>query len=340
MHLRDCGIRYDWLGRLCACLDTTCTSYPQRLREFQSDNGLAPTGFIDAPTRLRLIETFEPLRIRTIGPFLKERRIFDTSGTEAAQYDRLADILHALHCFVPEEPYAASILAIRGITRTSDGYDQTKSARRFAQHPYSERTHFSSNKADYADSLFALMTREAGEKHVQFFMGVTSPCSIWPAGTAHLCPGQYFYKIGKHRTREPAHIEAVETMIRQNLWPEAWCYARTDDSIQYAALEGTSQIEVVRSSGASLDISDIDIERAEREIAARNPTFVDAQTIKINIHSCSLSHASSLGCQNILPGDYAEFLSALMRIAEMQQNTYGFALDIPYTLCDASEIPT
>lgn len=341
MHIRDFGIRYDWLGRLCACLNTDRASYPQRLRDWQGDNGLAPTGFIDAPTRLKLIEFFEPLRIRTVGENLwRTTSVLSTSGTEAAQYDRLTDILRAQHSFVPEEPFSASILAIRGIAPSADGYYQTESARMFAQQQYSERTHFSSNKADYADSLFALMTREDGEKHVQFFMGVTSPCSIWPAGTAHLCLGQYFYKIGRHRTREPAHIEAAEAMFQSSIWPENWLYERTEDSIRYAALESTSQIEVVRSAGDSLDLSLDDIARAEREIAARNPTFVDAQTIKINIHSCSQTHASSLGCQNILPEDYRDFLGTLMRIADLQTDRYGFALDIPYTLCDASEIST
>ncbi|MBR4984126.1 MAG: hypothetical protein IKY83_00095 [Proteobacteria bacterium] len=350
MHIRDRGIRYDWLGRLCACLNTDRAGYPQKLRDWQGANGLAPTGFIDAQTRLKLIEDeafnndlTTRLKIRTYGVdknLWRTTCALSTSGTEAALYDRLTDILLALHSYVPEEPFSASILAIRGVTPSGDGYHHTESARMFAQQPYGARTHFSSNKADYADSLFALMTREGKEKHVQCFMGVTSPCSIWPHGTAHLCLGQYFYKIGKHRTREPAHIETAEAMFRNRIWPENWLYERTEDSIRYAALEGTSQIEVVRSTGDSLDISPSDIARAEREIAERNPAFVDAQTIKINIHSCSQTHASSLGCQNILPEDYRDFLGTLMRIADLQTDRYGFALDIPYTLCDASELPT
>lgn len=338
MQIRDQGIRYDWLGRLCACLGCSRYSYAARLLEFQGDMGLEATGFLDAQTRMALTQAFEPLKIRTIGLFLQPRLILDTSGTEAAIFDRLADILQSQHCLVPEERFSSGILAIRGVTRHADGWHQTDSARAFATQPYGARDHFSSAKADYADSLIALMTREDGIKRVHLFAGVTSPCAIWPAGTAHLCPGQYLYKIGKHRTREPAHIEAAEAMFNRSQWPQGWCFERTEDSIRYAALEGTSQIEVVRSSGDSLDLSAEDIARAEREIAARNPAFVDAQIIKINIHSCSMSRASSLGCQNILPEDYARFMSELMRIAARQSECYGFALDIPYALCDASEI--
>ncbi|MBQ9243613.1 MAG: hypothetical protein IJ165_10415 [Proteobacteria bacterium] len=338
MQIRDQGIRYDWLGRLCICLGCDRHSYASRLRDFQGDMGLPATGFLDAPTRLTLTKTYEPLKIRTIGPFLHTRLILDTSGTEAAIFDRLTDILQRQNCLVPEERFSSGILAIRGVASRSDGWHQTGSARDFAAQPYGARNHFSSDKSDYADSLIALMARENGIKRVQLFAGVTSPCAIWPAGTAHLCPGQYLYKIGRHRTREPAHIEAAEAMFRQSLWPQSWCFERTEDSIRYAALEGTSQIEIVRSTGDSLDISAEDIARAEREIALRNPAFVDAQCIKINIHSCSMTRASSLGCQNILPEDYARFMSELMRMAALQTECYGFALDIPYALCDASEI--
>ena len=66
---------------------------------------------------------------------------------------------------------------------------------------------------------------------------------------------------------------------------------------------------------------------------------MDAYKIKINIHTCAFNHASSLGCQNILPQYYTDFIQTLERLANRQRETMGFALDIMYSLIDASCIP-
>ena len=329
------GLCLDWIRRLRHSLHADDeASCAQKLCEFQGDNGLEITGFVDAATRLALIDSFPELRIQLIGNHLQPRCLFENTLSDGAVYDRCEAILMSRHAWVMPLDEGLQILAVRGVQKTSEGWFRTSTARDFAETPYGSRVHFSAARPDYADAMIAVLWRTSGRKNVRLFCGNVNPCAIWPHGTAHLNHGQYFYKIGRHRTREPAHIDAVLQMAEK--WPENWIYDRTEDSVQYIALEGTSDIEVIRSHGESLDISDEDVRNAEMAIAHRDLTYVDALRIKINIHTCAFNRASSLGCQNILPQDYADFMQLLLDAAERQIRRYGFALEIPYTIVDAS----
>ena len=335
------GLRWDWCRKLERCLDIPYLNYqiwPNKLKEFQSGFGLEPTGFVDGPTRLKLANSFPILGIELIGTKLNPRCLIQTAQTERMIAYIIEDILVSQDSYIPDIDYAPVILAIRGVELGASGWCQTASARAFASQSYGYRTHFSADKTNYNDALFAIHWYESGKARVRLFMGSVNPNAIWPHGTAHLANGTYLYRIGKHRTREKDHIEAVLEKIKTQAWPSEWLYERTDDSVQYIALESASQIEVIRSHGDSLDISTEDLQHSLLAIASRAATYVDAQRIKINIHSCALDHASSLGCQNILPEDYAHFMGVLVRLQKKQRQKYGVELDIPYCLTDASMI--
>ena len=333
-------LRYDWMRRLEHIFSVAQFDYvtlASRLLEFQYKNNLPPTAIPDARTRLALVRDYSELGIVLVGRHLEPRCILDTTLSADAQYEDLCEILRLqFHCVVRRE-CTPQIVAIRGVALEDGRWNQTPSAREFAVSEYGHRLHFSADKPDYADAVMAVMWREDGVYHVETYPGVVNPNSIWPEGTAHLCCGQYRFRLGRHRTFDPDHIAAIQH-LRQN-WPQEWVYSETPESIQYIALEGSSPIEVVRSHLDSLDISPEDLSTAEEAIARRDPRFVDEHRIKINIHTCALEHASSLGCQNILPQVYTSFIQTLVRLSERQRETMGFALDIPYSLIDASSIP-
>lgn len=331
------GLKIDWLNKLCHHMDVpfgdliSCT---EKIFDYQNDKGLPASGIIDAQTRLSLIEEFTDLAIQIIGPNTASRLIIDTTQTESGQYHRLTEILSDHNHLVLSERDCIQIVAIRGLKREQNGWYQTNSADQFTKSPYGTRDHFSSAKQDYDDTLICLVWREDNIPHIQYFQGISNPCSIWPSGTSHLCTGQYGYKMGRHRTREPDHIKAV--LEFQTFWPQDWLYDVTPDSVQYIALESTSPIEVIRSHDNSLDISDDDIQTAEIAIAERRPNYTNENYIKINIHTCAVDHASSLGCQNIKPVDYYDFIQTLLRVTEKTKSQHGFPLNILYSLMDAS----
>ena len=332
-------LRYDWRKKLARCLEIdseNVSALVQALADYQIDWGLKASGFVDCETRMRLIEDFPCLRLQCIGNHLDERCIVDETQTESAVFDSLKNILLEQDSIVFEDAYCPQILAIRGVEHRGHRWFQTDSAGMYVQNPFGARAHFSSDKHNYNDTLMAVMWCDCGEKRVHLFSGVCNPNSVWPHGTAHLANGQYFFRIGRHRTRETSHIESVRAASLQ--WPKDWVFDNTNDSIQYIALEGTSSIEVIRSHGNYIDLCEDDYFKAEIGIAQADPVYVDAQRIKINIHTCAVDHASSLGCQNILPQDYAEFISILLECRRMQIERYGFEVEIPYTLCDASYI--
>ena len=333
-------LRYDWMRRLEHIYSVAQFDYlslASRLLEFQYKKNLPPTAIPDAPTRLALVRDYSELGIVLVGKMLEPRCILDTKLPADAQYEALCEILrHQFHYIVRKE-CVPQIVAIRGVALEDGRWNQTLEAKAFATSEFGHRLHFSADKPNYADALMAVIWREDGEYHVETYPGVVNPNAIWPEGTAHLCCGQYRFKVGRHRTFDPDHIEAVQRL--REIWPNEWIYSETPESIQYIALEGTSSIEVVRSHCDFLDISPDDILAAETAIAHRDPRFVDAQKIKINIHTCAWEHASSLGCQNILPQYYTDFMHTLVRLSERQRETMGFALDIPYSLIDASCIP-
>ena len=331
------GLRPDWIHRLCFHFQVTPMDFvacAEKVAKYQGDNRLRMSGFIDAPTRLSLIRDFPELAIQIIGPNTHPRRLIDTSQTESAQYDRITEYLLSMHHLVLSDTDCIQIVGIRGLESKRDGWYQTDSADRFQHQPYGRRDHFTAAKDNYDDTLICLIWKENNVPHVQYFCGISSPNAIWPNGTAHLCPGQYYYKLGRHRTRERDHIRAV--LDTQILWPNDWIYDVTPDSVQYIALESASPIEVIRSHDRSLDLSPEDIETAERAIASRQPDYTNENLIKINIHTCAHNHASSLGCQNIKPTDYYDFIQTLLRITNIQKQYFGFAPDIPYSLIDAS----
>lgn len=330
-------LKIDWRRQLERELDAHSPNEAvSQLRQFQGDCGLQTSGIVDAPTRLALIAQWDRLRLRLIGDHLDSRVILSSQCTESALFDRIAAILDERDHALETRDHVPQIVAIRGVKATRDGWTQTQSARDFARESYGARTHFSARKENYLDAVFTVCWRDSGEKHVRCFSGNVNPNGIWPAGTAHLAQGQYLYKIGRHRTRDLAHIEGVRAVC--DLWPDAWLLDQTENSLQYLALEGVSPVEVVRSHGDSLDISDEDVRHAEIAIAHRDPAFVDTQQIKINIHTCATSSASSLGCQNLRPEDYGAWMGLLVALREKQRAQVGFAADILYSLLDASSI--
>ena len=336
------GLRWDWCRKLEKCLDIPPLNYlfwPTKIKEFQAAFQLKTTGFIDAPTRLKLAENYYLLDMELLGPYLTPRCILHSDQTDQNLAYCVENMLVSQEAYIPDIDYAPVILAVRGVEQHQRGWCQTDSAMNFASEPYGKRTHFSSDKEKYNDAMFAVYWRENGSPCVRIFMGCVNPNHIWPQGTAHLAHGTYLYRIGKHRTHEKEHIQAVLEMVQNKSWPSEWIFERTKDSVQYLALESVSQIEVIRSHGDSLDISTEDVEHALFAIASRAPNYVDAQRIKINIHSCAFECASSLGCQNILPQDYPEFMGALLRLQKKQRQKYGLELPIPYCLADASMIP-
>lgn len=334
------GLCADWMNRLARWLsqeDGDCVSGETlacRIAAFELEAGLAPTGIVTRETRLALLDKCPSLRIRLIGPNIGSGAFFSWQ-TEQVLYDYFREGIERLGGIWTCREGAVQLVGLRGAHCNGQTLIRTDGVRQFSNLPYGERLHFSSAKPDYFDSLMGMFWTESREKHARIFRCVVNPASVWDAGTAHLNNGQYAYCVGKHRTRDVAHIDAVRHYAGLS-WQKSWITDDTGDSVQYLALVGCAPVEVIRSSGNSLDISPDDIDRAEKAIAARIPEYVDAQKIRINIHSCAQDRASSLGCQNIAPEDYAEFMSAILRCCEMQKKAFGFALPIAYYLTDSS----
>lgn len=331
------GLRTDWLGKLChvlGCERSKPLELIQAVVAFQREHGITPSGVVGSQTRLKLEEVFD-IGPRLLGPQLEEHCVFDESQTEEALHQRCEAIVHASFAQVYRLAHLPQMLAIRGVRRLGRAYWQTSSAQQFASSPYGERSHFSAAKPDYDDAVLALFWREP-QRRVRLFSAVVNPASLWPEGTAHLIDGQYFYRIGKHRTYECAHIEAIRSMASS--WPKTWIYDDSGDSIQYIALESTSPIEVVRSRVGTLDIDADDLKRAQIAIAQRQADYVDHLKIKINIHSSAFGQASSLGCQNIAPQDYQELMDILLEQAQKAKASLGMVPELPYTLIDASKL--
>ena len=310
----------------------------QRLAECQNGHGLPPDGILTAETRLCLIRQYPALGIVLIGPYLDSRILLDGRQTEAAIHDRCCEIVAALGGIVSTTPSVPQLLAIRGMARQGGHlWQQTDSAAYFTAQTYGERDHFCARKSHFCDALMVLFWREP-QKRAFAFEGVVSPNHIWPQGTAHLCDGQYFFRIGRHRTHAELHIQAVLEASCQ--WPCDWVCDRQPHSIQYIALEGTAPIEIIRSRDQSLDLDEHDIAQANVAIAHRQPNFTNHLNIKINIHTCPPHEAASLGCQNILPNDYAHVMATLLRLRALQTDAFGFETDLIYSLFDASFIPS
>lgn len=337
------GLRIDWmrrLGRLLSesfgrkCDVASGAGLARAIAEFECEMGIEPTGIVACATRKALIAQFESLGVRWIGPNLESGVLFSWQ-TEATLYERYCENVERLDGAWMRRDYALQLVGLRGVRLRSRCLERTDSAMRFAQSAYGDRQHLSADKPDYFDSAMGLFWVENGVKHAQLYRCVVNPASVWAQGTAHLNNGQYAYGVGRHRTRDSAHIDAVRRYADIS-WDKSWIYDDSGDSVQYIALVGTSPIEVVRSTGASLDVSDADIARAESAFADRTPEYVDAQKIRINIHSCAENKPSSLGCQNIAPEDYASLMSTILRLTELQKRRYGFELPIEYFLSDGS----
>lgn len=337
------GLRVDWMRRLGRLLSSfqgdnrdwsSGEALARRIAEFECAVGRAPTGIVTASTRLALLERFDSLRVQWIGPELAPHEILSWQ-TESALYDFFRDNVERLDGVWMERDCGVQLVGLRGVRMEGRSLRRTESARRFSESPYGSRPHLSSAKSDYFDSVMGVFWREAGVKHGRLFRCVVNPASIWPEGTAHLNNGQYAFCLGRHRTRDGAHMDAVRRYVNTT-WEKSWIFDDAGDSVQYLALVGISPIEVVRSSASSLDVSEDDIARAERAFAERLPEFVDEHKIRINIHSCAENEPSSLGCQNIAPEDYAEFMSIIVRLAERQKKRYGLELPIEYYLTDGS----
>lgn len=337
------GLRIDWmrrLGRLLSesfgrkCDVASGAGLARAIAEFECEMGIEPTGIVARATRKALIAQFESLGVRWIGPNLESGVLFSWQ-TEATLYERYCENVERLDGAWMRRDYALQLVGLRGVRLRSRCLERTDSAMRFAQSAYGDRQHLSADKPDYFDSAMGLFWVENGVKHAQLYRCVVNPASVWAQGTAHLNNGQYAYGVGRHRTRDSAHIDAVRRYADIS-WDKSWIYDDSGDSVQYIALVGTSPIEVVRSTGASLDVSDADIARAESAFADRTPEYVDAQKIRINIHSCAENKPSSLGCQNIAPEDYASLMSTILRLTELQRRRYGFELPIEYFLSDGS----
>jgi hypothetical protein len=200
---------------------------------------------------------------------------------------------------------------------------------------FGKRSHFSSDKTPCFDTVFVLFWKDS-QKHARVFEGTSNPNMIWPEGTAHLCDGQYTFRLGRHRTSGRPHIDAVLTHCSN--WPEEWVFERGETFVRYIAVEGVSPVNVIRSHDDLLDLSEEDIHRAERAFAEYDPKFTDTQRIKINIHTCPLTTPSSLGCQNIRPDQYADWISQIAWLEERSREVYGVSSETWYTLLDASKI--
>lgn len=329
-------LRIDWKNTLCRVLGVHAQSdLTQCLANFAQKHHVAHHGLLTPELRLTLIQTFPDLRIQLLGTKTAPRLLFNTND-ETQLYDNVATIVRARDGNVFDLPYVPQILAIRGASHTNDGrIFQTDSAHAFANTTYGHRTHFSSQKTPFDDTVFILFWRDP-QKHARIFTGTSNPNMIWPHGTAHLCDGQYTFKLGKHRTFSQPHIDAV--LSNASTWPSDWLYERDDKHVRYIALEGISPVNVIRSHDDSLDLSHEDIMRAEHGFAYYDPAYTNTQSIKINIHTCPLHEASSLGCQNILPDQYADFIAHIQMLETQSAQAYGFACETYFTLTDASKI--
>ncbi len=330
-------ISLDWWRKLARALNANDTpSLVKALTVFAGDHGLTCGSLMTPELRQKLIENFDSLQLKLIGPHLEQRCLLNGTS-ESTLFDRCIEIVREANGAVFDMPFVPQVLAIRGVRRDGQTLWQTDSAAYFAAESYGQRTHFSSAKQPFLDSAVILFWRnESGEKHALIFDATVNPNMIWPEGTAHLCDGQYTFKLGRHRTYSRPHIDAV-VQAAQN-WPSNWIYELDDAHVRYIALEGTSPIHVIRSSGDSLDLSQDDITCAERAIAHYDKRFVDCMHIKINIHTCPQNAASSLGCQNIAIDQYGCFIDTISSLETAAIARFGHPFETWYSLIDASKI--
>lgn len=334
---RRLPVRVDWWRKLARVLGVCAEDgmeLTRRLASFAEKQRVSGDGLLTPELHRELIRVYPELGIRLIGEHLERRLLLDATS-EIALYDACIDVVRRADGYVFETPYVPQLLAIRGCERRGAEIWQTDSAARFCASPYGVRDHFSSAKTPFLDTIMVLFWRDSA-KHARVFDAASNPNFIWNDGTAHLCDGQYTFRLGRHRTYNRAHIDAVVCASQQ--WPCEWVYELDDEHVRYIALEGTSAVNVVRSSGTSLDISEEDVCRAEDGIGAFEAKYVDQLKIKINIHTCPLGEASSLGCQNIANDEYGEFIRLLTEIERGGCERAGYALELWYTLIDASKV--
>ena len=330
-------LRLDWKNRLCRVLgvDREWLRVTPVLADFARDFAIPWDGLLTPELRLALIRQYPELGIQLLGDHLERRFLFDTSD-ETRVYDTCESWVRAHDARTFEMPFVPQVLAIRGAVLQADGgVFQTDSAHQFSEMPFGERAHFSSQKTPCFDTVFVLFWKDP-QKHARIFEGTSNPNMIWPEGTAHLCDGQYTFQLGRHRTSSRPHIDAVLSHTAQ--WPEEWIFERGDAYVRDIALEGVSPVNVIRSHDEFLDLSKEDIQRAERGFAEHDPRFTATQRIKINIHTCPATEPSSLGCQNIHPDQYADWIMQISWLEERSREAYGFASETWYTLIDASKI--
>ena len=334
---RRLPVRLDWWRRVSRVLGARHEdglALTRSLASFADKQRVCGNGLLTSELHRKLIVAYPELGIRLIGEHLERRLLLDAT-LESALYDACIDVVRRADGYVFHAPYVPQILAIRGCERRGSEIWQSDSAARFCASPYGSRDHFSSAKTPFLDTIMILFWRDSA-KRARVFDAVSNPNFVWNEGTAHLCDGQYTFRLGRHRTYNRAHIDAVVS-ASQN-WPVEWIYELDDEHVRYIALEGTSPVNVVRSTGTSLDISEEDVRRAEDGIGAFEAKYVDQLKIKINIHTCPLGEASSLGCQNIANDEYGEFMRLLREIERGGFERAGYASEVWYTLIDASKV--
>lgn len=329
-------LRPDWRRALCRiAANADDNGLARFLAEFAQSHAIGGHGLLTPALRRALVRQFPELGIRLLGPHLSPRFLLGTAN-EMCLYDRCEAIVQAHDGLTFATPFVPQILALRGCRLGPSGdIFQTDSAQRFAAMPYGARDHFSSQKNLWCDTIFVLFWRDP-QKHARIFEGTSNPNSVWPEGTAHLCDGQYTFRLGRHRTFSRPHIDAV--LERREIWPSEWIFEHDEEHVRYIALEGVSPVHVVRGSGEALDLSEEDILRAETGFSEFDPKYTDTQRIKINIHTCPADAASSLGCQNIHPDQYADFIARLTRLEASSRQAYGFVAETWYMLLDASKV--
>ncbi len=228
------------------------------------------------------------------------------------------------------------------------------------------KNYVNDHKDTWDDIVVSLYIDKNGKKIVRERKGSVDPGSTnddankkqkrqnKSAGTAHLIDGQHTFQVGrKHSTSTATHIKIAKKLVKESgkytnknnkekdiiSGPHRKDKHRnTYKSYAYTALRAHGNQEIFRESQENrYDNYHIDQEEFQTSvddgITKGLRQYVDRSEINANFHSGQEHSSLSLGCQNIPPSEYENFMKEILEGRAAGQKT------ILYTLVDASKIP-
>lgn len=350
-------LRIDWVRNLQTALGLTpdaqgrfTTQTVSALGRFQREHRLTVDGVMDAETRTALETNHDSLNGHLLGDNLAPRVLIPASASDQVRYIYYKQIIQGAGGAFTDQDGAVNLLGIRGVLlRGEDGaleLYQTDSAQEYAAlmesgGPNGKKTdashHFMADRRIrdvVLDDVIVSMWVDRDEDnkitgyHVSERQGTVDPGSHNSSrGTGHLRDGQYVYGLGTHGTRSAVHQRDARAVAR-----DSDDVSYNTSSNRYTALRAQRNIEVWRDTDLDGFLSQGEQGNSTDRVRSRSGSYVNHESIAMNIHLGGNTSAYSQGCQNIRKDDYAGFISEVKDASNSSE--------LYYTLIDASKIAT